>query len=86
MADAVPIRNVDANGIGPSGEDYGLRGTPEAIEQGLIIERPILMRYPDGRLEAGIEAWFTTTGFERLKLSIQDIRAGLPVAPVGRRN
>lgn len=86
MADAIKICDVDDKGVGSAGEDYSLRATADALDQGLVFERPVLLRYPDGRLEAGIEAWFTPAGFERLKLSVQDVRAGLPIAPVGRLN
>src|SRR5690606_16388674 len=56
---APQIRDVDENGIGPDGDEYTCTAVPELVNRGLAFNIPVLLRYPDRRLEAGNEVRYT---------------------------
>lgn len=69
---AVPeIRDVDENGIGPNGDEYIYKAAPELTKRGLAFDIPVLLRYPDRRLEEGNEVRFTETAVKMLEADLK---------------
>lgn len=65
------VRDVDENGIGPLGDEYDHQAVPELIERGLAFNLPVLLRYPDRRLEKGNEVRFTETAVKMLEADLK---------------
>lgn len=65
------IRTVDAKGVGELGDEYRDEAAPELIERGLAFNLPVLLRYPDRRLEKGNEVRFTETGVKMLEADLK---------------
>jgi hypothetical protein len=70
------IIKVNESCIDAEGNDYNLRAYPHVIEAGLMIERPVLLQYPDGRLKEGVEVMLTTKGLAAAKAGLDADRAG----------
>lgn len=73
------IIKVDRNGLGPDGDSYDHLANPDLVRAGYMVNRPVLIQYPDGRLKEGNEIRLTAKGIEHL-------RRNLPVedrAPAG---
>lgn len=65
------IRNVDEDGVGEMGDEYRDEAAPELIERGLAFNLPVLLRYPDRRLEKGNEVRFTETAVKMLEADLK---------------
>lgn len=68
---APAIRYVDENGLGPNGDEYIYRASPELVKRGLAFDLPVLLRYPDRRLEKGNEVRFTETAVKMLEVDLK---------------
>ncbi|WP_126114412.1 MULTISPECIES: hypothetical protein [unclassified Bosea (in: a-proteobacteria)] len=68
---APQIRDVDANGVGPDGDEYTDEAAPELIDRGLALNVPVLLRYPDRRLEKGNEVRFTEIAVQMLDVDLE---------------
>ncbi|MBA9071736.1 hypothetical protein FHR71_005522 [Methylobacterium sp. RAS18] len=70
------IIKVDASGKDAGGNDYQDRVAPHIIAAGLMLERPVLLQYPDGRLEQAVEVRVTPKGLEHIRHQLQADEAG----------
>ena len=56
------IVDVDASGAAPNGETYGTRANPQHVFDGLVVERAVVLRGPDGSLSMGSQVRVTPSG------------------------
>lgn len=68
---APKIRDFDEGGVGALGDEYDSEAAPELIERGLAFNEPVLLRYPDRRLEQGNEVRLTATAVELLAVDLK---------------
>jgi hypothetical protein len=66
MSDTLVI-HVDSEGRDKNGNVYDHAAMPEMVRDGYMINRPVLVKYPDGRVMTGTEVLFTQRGMEKLK-------------------
>lgn len=70
------IIKVDARGRDAEGNDFRNRVEPHIIAAGLMVERPVLLQYPDGRLEESVEVRMTAKGIEHVRQQMKADKAG----------
>jgi len=59
----LPIIDVDANGTDAEGEDnYGWRAHKKHVKAGLMINKPVMLRFPDGRVVKSNQVLITPKG------------------------
>jgi hypothetical protein len=56
------IIKVDAEGICAAGEFYDHAAQHEMVAAGYMVNRPVLLQYPDGRMVEGTQVRVTDTG------------------------
>lgn len=56
------IIDVDATGAAPSGETYGTRANAAQVVAGLVVERAVVLRHPDGSMTMGSQVRITPSG------------------------
>ena len=61
------VIDVNEDGECPDGLDYTDFATPEVIAAGLMINVPVVLRYPDGRMKHANEARITPKGLDELR-------------------
>lgn len=64
------IVNVDWAGEDANGERYDLEAAPDKVAAGLMINQPVLVRFPDGRLLRGNRQRITPAGLEAILLAM----------------
>jgi hypothetical protein len=64
---SLPIVDVDEFGLDADGDSYDAFAAPEMVEAGLLLNRPVLIRLPDGRLLEANQVRITPAGFEHLQ-------------------
>jgi hypothetical protein len=70
------VVQVDWNGRDAAGEEYTYSAADEPLKQGLLVNVPTLIQYPDGRLATGNRIAVTPMGLDWLTRSM----------PLGARN
>ena len=70
------IIKVNNQGIDAEGNDYNFRAYPHVIEAGIMVERPVLLQFPDGQLREGVEVMLTRKGLAAAKAGLDADRAG----------
>lgn len=65
------IRDVDERGLGSNGDEYCYQASPDLVNRGLAFDVPVLLRYPDRRLEKGNEVRFTDTAVKMLEADLK---------------
>ena len=66
----VPICKVDENGVGINGEDFTNVATDEMVDQGFMVNRPVLLQYPDGSMVESTQVFVTQSGLEFLRRQV----------------
>lgn len=59
---ALAVIDVDANGHGPDGEDFGLVADQDHVDAGYFVNRPVALRFPDGTVIEGNRVLVTEDG------------------------
>jgi len=57
---------VDENGLDENGEGFDLTANPETIANGLMVNVPVTLIFPDGRRFDTVRAEMTAKGMARL--------------------
>ncbi|MEH3117116.1 MAG: hypothetical protein PGN25_05770 [Methylorubrum populi] len=68
--------DVDANGVDAEGNDYRYRVQPHVLAAGLMVEQPVMLRFPDGRIASGMRPMFTEKGIAYARDGLAAERAG----------
>ena len=61
------VIDVDDSGRDAEGQDYGWAATPEVVAEGLMVNKPVTLRFPGGMLIESVQALVTPKGLERLR-------------------
>lgn len=64
------VIDVDANGVDKAGNDYHLHAYKDKVSAGLMVNWPVLIRYPDGRIAEGNKVMITQKGLDMLRREI----------------
>ena len=67
---------VDANGVDAEGNDYNYRVQPHVIAAGLMVEKPVMIRFPDGQIKPGMKPMVTAKGLEHMRAELDAEKAG----------
>ncbi len=59
--------DVDAHGRDAEGNSYDNTAAPESVAAGYLINEPVILRYPNGRLARANEVQVTPCGLEWLR-------------------
>ncbi|KAA0117924.1 hypothetical protein CIW48_27375 [Methylobacterium sp. P1-11] len=70
------IVDVNDRGEDAEGNDYNYRVQPHVIAAGLMVELPVLIRFPDGRLQEAMQARITTKGLAHMRAELDAEKAG----------
>lgn len=62
-----PVIDVNEFGRDEQGNEFGWAATPAAVADGLMVNRPVTLRFPDGVLIRTTQALITKKGMERLQ-------------------
>lgn len=74
MAKPLPVIDVNQFGRDAEGNEFGWAATPEAVNEGLMRNRRVLLRFPDGLLIESVQAFVTPKGLDyfRRTMPIED--------------
>ena len=64
MAKQLPMIDVDANGVTAEGDETTWAAVPHMVENGHMVNTPVLCRYPDGAVRKGTLVGITAKGME----------------------
>lgn len=59
------VIDVDEDGIGFEGEEIGLVASPEAVAAGWMINKPVVLNFPDGSKAFSTQPVITPAGMEK---------------------
>lgn len=62
----IEVVEVDAQGRDADGEEFDLTAHDWAVSQGLMVNEPVLIRYPNGDIKTGNRVKITQLGLSRL--------------------
>ena len=67
------MRTIDVNELGrdKEGNDFGHVASPDAIREGLCVNEPVRLRYPNGDIVASTELRMTPKGMAKLITQIK---------------
>ncbi len=60
------IIDVDEDGFDADGQEFSLEGCADRVRAGLLVNQPVRLRYPDGRVRAGNRVLITPAGRARI--------------------
>ncbi|EFL88278.1 two component transcriptional regulator [Ahrensia sp. R2A130] len=66
----MPIIQVNADGRSSDGEEYDDIASDEMVSKGYMINVPVILQHPDGRLEQSSQVRVTPSGIEFLRREI----------------
>jgi len=70
------IVDVNDRGEDAEGNDYNYRVQPHVIAAGLMVELPVLIRFPDGRLQEAMQPRITQKGLAHMRAELDAEKAG----------
>lgn len=62
-----PVIHVDENGNDATGESFKYSATAKAVAEGLMVNEPVILVYPDGRQNMANRVLVTPKGIARLQ-------------------
>lgn len=62
----IEVVDVNVEGLDAEGEQYDLTAHHWAVSQGLMVNTPVLIRYPNGELRQGNRVQITQLGLSRI--------------------